>query len=173
MFGIQIASIEFQVLRQKREVLWSSHCKAIIPHNTTPLQVHSIRVLGLKTTFGCPLSHSKSIKSRKNKTSYDSRHGWGKDQWCHLKQSELTVHVDNQIICKNTMNQNESNESELGHEKIDIIILIHLGIQSCEYTHVYIYTVHCNSSNPLTTKFSPKKINAVSTSNQFFGLKWH
>lgn len=113
MFGIQIASIEFQVLRQKKEVLWSSHCKAIIPLNTTPLQVHSIRVLGLKTTFGCPLSHSKSIKSRKNKTSYDSRHGRGKDQWCHLKQSELTVHVDNQIICKNTMNQNESNESEL------------------------------------------------------------
>lgn len=138
MFGIQIASIEFQVLRQKREVLWSSHCKAIIPHNTTPLQVHSIRVLGLKTTFGCPLSHSKSIKSRKNKTSYDSRHGWGKDQWCHLKQSELTV--DNQIVCRNTMNQNVCNESELRREKIDIIIVMHLGIQSREHTHVHL---HC------------------------------
>ena len=152
MFGIQIASIEFQVLRQKKEVLWSSHCKAIIPHNTTPLQVHSIRVLGLKTTFGCPLSHSKSIKSRKNKTSYDSRHGWGKDQWCHLKQSELTV--DNQIVCRNTMNQNVWNESELRREKIDIIILMHLGIQSREYTRVHL---HCNSSNPLSTKFSQKK----------------
>lgn len=166
MFGIQIASIEFQVLRQKREVLWSSHCKAIIPHNTTPLQVHSIRVLGLKTTFGCPLSHSKSIKSRKNKTSYDSRHGWGKDQWRHLKQSELTV--DNQIVCRNTMNQNVCNESELRREKIDIIILMHLGIQSREYTFT-LYT-----ATPLTL-WAPNfhKKNAVSTSNQFFGLKWH
>ena len=63
------------------------------------------------------------------------------------------------------MNQKVCNESELCHEKIDISILIHLGIQSCEYTHVYSVYVHHNSSNPLTNKLSQK--NAVLTLNQF------
>ena len=38
------------------------------------------------------------------------------------------------------MNQNVWNESELRREKIDIIILMHLGIQSREYTRVHL---HC------------------------------